>query len=279
MDAERQSPPSRSVSSDPPSDAPGSWRVIPVEGGDRIEIRPRRDWLPPTSFVKRVQLALAIWMLALFLAFIASGISIGAFHPLPRWLELPWNGVNDFAIGTDGRIWLHVGLYGMLLSYDSEGRFLESRPGFTAGSVCLSTAADGRLFVLNAATVHTLSPDGVQLHRIEPDQEDSFTWRLGESGDPEHVRDSSSSSWAPNRPVRPGELLFGEECRRPRRHLVYELPGGGRVTRHFGPWLKITRPDGTTTSFTGPWYLLWAQFTFGWIPFIVLAIWSRRHAS
>ncbi len=192
---------------------------------------------PSSRLGERIKTALAIWFAAVAVAFVATAVNIGG-HPFPRWLELPWNGVDDFAVGADGRIWLHVGLYGMLLSYDTGGRFLDSSPGFTSGSVCLQTAADGRLFVLNASTLHTLSHDGVQLTHITPDRESSFVWRLGADSNVEHVPDPPAGARAHDRPVRPGELLFGDECSGPQPHRAYELPGGDTAleSRSLSSW-------------------------------------------
>lgn len=228
-----------------------------------------------TRLVERIQLVLALWILALILGFIATAISVGVAHPLPRWLELPWNGVNDYTVGTDGRIWLHVGLHGMLLSYDSRGRFLGSRPGFTSGSVCLTAAADGRLFLLNSDTVHTLSAEGDHQSKVAPERPGAFVWRLAADGSVEHDPNPAPGSRAGGRPALPGELLFGEECRRPRPRLVVETPDDGRVYRRFGPRLEIVSPDGTSVSFTGPWYFLWAQFSFAWVPWVCLVVWNR----
>ena len=159
-----------------------------------------------TSLVGRIQLALAVWILALILTIIVTAIGIGFGHPFPRWLELPWNGVNDYVVSADGQIWVHVGFYGMLLSYDSDGRFLASRPGFTSGIVCLAAAADGRLFVRNANTVHILSPDGNKQHRVDDDREGSYVWRLAADGSMEYDPNPPIGAKAHDRPARPGEI-------------------------------------------------------------------------
>ena len=227
---------------------------------------------PGFGCVEWFRLALTVWALSFFPVFL-----VGVFDVAPpRWLEPPWSDLNDYVVAADGRIWVQIGFYNTLLTYDSDGRFLVSLPGpgSQSGGKCLSAAADGRFFLRNYNTVYTLSPDGEEEDRVSGDRKGSRVWRLADDGRVELEADPPAGVLAPNRPVRPGEILFGEECRRPRPHLAYQRPGGGRVLRHLGPWLEIVRPDGLSVSFTGPWYFLWAQLPIPFLPWIVLAVWD-----
>jgi hypothetical protein len=236
---------------------------------------------PPPASLRRLSVATAIrslllvWALSFFPLFMAGAFGV----PWPSWLQLPWSDMSDFVVDSQGRLFAYNAFYEQMMVYDASGRFLHSWPGPgnrpSSGGKCLAVAQDGRLFLLNYNTVFALSPEGRELFRVSADPSASRVWRLTESGDVEHVPNPRPGTRAPDRPVAGGEILLAEECEDVWPHKTFSRPDGGTVRRRLGPRLQLRAADGEPRSLGTPWYLLWAQLPYPFLPWILLVLWQR----
>ncbi len=226
--------------------------------------------------------ALVVWAVAILPVMMTPLMMAIPFAPRwPSWLELPlWN-LSDFIVAPDGRIFVYTSFYDYMMVYEDSGDFQSSWPGplrLSAGGHCLSVGEEGRVFLKIDRTVFALSPDGEELFRVSGDRTGSRVWRLTERGEVEVVHNPLPKTQAPKRPVRNGEILFGEEC-----GFFYQknMPGpyGGSVQRRVGPRLQILFPDGHSRTIMTSWYLLWGHMPVPFVPRIVLSIWLKPCCS
>jgi len=227
---------------------------------------------------RRLRAVLVVWALSIF----PIGFCAALAPRWPSWVELPWSDISDFVVTPDGRMYVYNGFFEQMMVYGAAGDFQISWPGPgyrpSSGGDCLAVAEDGRIFLLSYNTVFALSSQGEELFRVSGDRAGSRVWRLTENGGVEIVHNPRPDTRSPDRPVRNGEILLGEECsgtHGPWPHSRYDRPDGGAVHRHLGPRLEICFPDGRTRTVMTPWYLLWAQLPFPAVPWIVLLIWER----
>ena len=216
-----------------------------------------------------------IWTIATIPIFLASAFTI----PWPSWLQTPWSHISDFAVSPNGNIYVYNGFYSQMMVYRMTGEFLHSWPGpgtITKGLECLSFTEDGRLYLKRNNSVFGLSPLGQEIVRVDEDRKGSRIWRLTKKGNIENVKSPTPKTLMPDRPIRAGEILFGEECDGSWPHTRYPMPDGGFVQRRFGSRLQIHYPDGRTKTLMTPWYLLWGQVPYLILPLLILKIWDRN---
>ncbi len=228
-------------------------------------------------FLRVLHSAVICWILTVFLVFVLSDVV-----PWPRWLELPWSGFDDFAVTPAGRVLVYSSFFSQLLVYDLEGDFQTSLPGVQRGGYhYLAVDVEGRVYASGTPALceaGALGSDDFSFRCRGAGAEDASGWRLNYAGVAEPV---FSPAPAPNRAVRPGEMLITFDSRPWKR---FNLESGGWVER-CGDRLTVHRPLGESVTIATPWYLYWVKFpvpgALGWILGILMAgtqDWRRRRA-
>jgi len=210
----------------------------------------------------------------LFLAWAASSVFVFLAVPMtyifgtPKWLELPWSEFNDFVEGPEGRVYVSLGIYHVVLCYDRFGRFIASyRAPEIKHGVRLAGDEDGHLYYW-AGEIVIKGTDWADIGHIDVPASGCNRWVLDENKKP--VCWPAVKSWKPgvlfgpvdrvlSRPVTAGDVLFiGGGLRR-----SSFLCNDGSVLERQGDSLVRKSQDGRVLVRYGtPWYLLWANFPY-----------------
>lgn len=201
-------------------------------------------------FVSR--LGAVIWIFAVLLVISVTAI----IRSWPSWLELPWLGFTDFVM-TDEKVLVYLMDFDRVVSYSFDGSFLESLPAPRGGRGLgrLAVTEDRHVFVRLQDRLYRYSSDWTLEGQWETDFDGPRAWRLGPSGEPIALKDASSESVAPDRPVREGELLFSPDGRFDRRSRFRNSQGveAARSRRRLTIHTQAAEPISIGT----PWYFRW----------------------
>jgi hypothetical protein len=225
--------------------------------------------------LKRLGRAVLIgWMAGCFLSFL-SGFCF-TLIPFPWGLPLPWSDFNDFAETPDGRVFVSLRFYNRALCYDRSGKFLAAhRFPHAAKATRLATGRDGRVYCRSQNKVYVYSPDWDLLSTSEVDARAERIWELDrDTGLPVHAPQRRGEV-PPDRPLDPGDLLFGEADRREVFHC-----SDGSTLRRVGNGLERLSPEGEVVATYGtPWLLRPFVFPFpavlAWVAIFALALWGK----
>ncbi|MHC4506448.1 MAG: hypothetical protein ACYTFI_24395 [Planctomycetota bacterium] len=253
------------------SHAPGSAAPRP-DGPKRSSERKERSLFDRRTRLEHpvlfwIGVPLAVWFGGCAVAFICSFAMtvLGA----PRWLPLPWSDFRDFVEGTDGRVYVNIAMFSRVLCYDDSGHFVASYPEAPyAKDAGLAAGANGRIYLRGSNTVSVMTPEWELVQKVDAHYRADRTWRMGPDGAPIHSPGIDPNTSAPNRAVRPGELLFsdnsrvrrefvcrdGSLLRRRRNSLRKVAPDGSVVAEYGGHWLY------TPVTFPLPGMPVWFAF-------------------
>jgi hypothetical protein len=179
--------------------------------------------------------------------------------PIPWGLPLPWSGFNDFVETTDGRVFVSLRGYNHVLCYDRGGKFLATRRfPHHAYVTRLAAGRDGLVYCRSQHKVHAYSSDWELLSVAVADTHGVRAWELdrgtGRPVDAPH----RLSDVPPDRPLGPGDPLFGTDVDREEFHC-----SDGSTLRRVGNDLERVSPDGeVVATYATPWFL--RPFVYPW---------------
>jgi hypothetical protein len=220
-------------------------------------------------------LLFSFWILLTFFSFITAFVISGLGSP--KSFELPWSDVKDFVQTSKGKVFISLGFYRKILSYDENGTFLATY-GYPYGkNPQLGVDETDRLFYWAGERVVIYDENWNEIGHVEKPSPDCncASWSLGNDGLPMCDVDSVPMQTKPSDVVSIGERLLSYE---PGNRKIFRNPDGTKLVRG---WFSLTRfgTDGQVLAeYRSPWYLDWAVFPFpgllAWGSFMTVGLWK-----